>query len=202
MSRTPRLGAKDRIRNAAIDLFSTRGFEAASVREIVSKAGVSKPTLYYYFRDKAALAQELLTVTSKEFREVILKSSQDEPDFTEAVSELIYKHCHYASRHLKFVRFLFATLFGNVGPSRLQNVIAALQQSRKDSEAFVQRAAARHGLSPAAAAHLPEVVMSVIYMEIMGEVVGLRSAITRRRARSLSRFLVSGTQHLAGKEAH
>ncbi|MFH0963810.1 MAG: helix-turn-helix domain-containing protein [Planctomycetota bacterium] len=200
MSRAPALGARERILDAAIDLFSTKGFDAASVREIVSRAGVSKPTLYYYFRNKATLAQELLTATSAEFREAILESAHEDPDLAEAISRLIYESCRHASRHLKFVRFLFATLFGGTGRSFLRSLVGVLQQCRKESEDFVRCAAIRHGFSRTAAARLPEMVMDVIDVEIMRDVLGVGSAVTRRRARSLARFLVAGTQYLAERE--
>ncbi len=46
----------------AARLFADRGYEATSVREIVEKAGVAKPTLYYHFQSKEGLASALLTV--------------------------------------------------------------------------------------------------------------------------------------------
>ncbi len=47
---------KKAILRVAARLFATRGFEATSVREIVEAAGVTKPTLYYYFGSKEGLA--------------------------------------------------------------------------------------------------------------------------------------------------
>lgn len=40
---------------AALDVFAQRGFAAAKLDEIARRAGVSKGTLYLYFKDKAAL---------------------------------------------------------------------------------------------------------------------------------------------------
>ena len=40
------------ILNAALDLFHARGYDAVGVQEIVDRAGVTKPTLYYYFGSK------------------------------------------------------------------------------------------------------------------------------------------------------
>lgn len=42
----------------AIRLFGEQGFAATSVREIVEAAGVTKPTLYYWFENKDALLRE------------------------------------------------------------------------------------------------------------------------------------------------
>jgi AcrR family transcriptional regulator len=50
--------AEDRPREicaAALDVFSEKGFAAAKLDEIAARAGVSKGTLYLYFKDKADL---------------------------------------------------------------------------------------------------------------------------------------------------
>ena len=47
------------ILNAALDLFHARGYDAVGVQEIVERAGVTKPTLYY-FGSKLGLLKSLL----------------------------------------------------------------------------------------------------------------------------------------------
>ena len=44
----------------ALELFSARGFESVGVQELVTAAGASKPTLYYYFGSKEGLLKEIL----------------------------------------------------------------------------------------------------------------------------------------------
>jgi len=48
------------ILEAALDVFSERGFAAARLDDVAQKAGVAKGTLYLYFPDKEALFEELL----------------------------------------------------------------------------------------------------------------------------------------------
>lgn len=47
--------ARKRILETAVDLFADKGYSGTSVREIVARAGVSKPVLYYYFQSKEGL---------------------------------------------------------------------------------------------------------------------------------------------------
>ena len=49
------LDNRELILNAALDLFYARGYDAVGVQEIVDRAGVTKPTLYYYFGSKLGL---------------------------------------------------------------------------------------------------------------------------------------------------
>src|SRR5271169_4104026 len=51
---------RDAIRDAALDEFSARGFEAARLDDVAMRAGVAKGTIYLYFKDKESLFQELI----------------------------------------------------------------------------------------------------------------------------------------------
>ncbi len=51
---------KGRIERAATRKFARHGFDGASVRQIVAEASVTKPVLYYYFKDKRGLYLSLL----------------------------------------------------------------------------------------------------------------------------------------------
>ncbi len=50
---------RQRLLQAALDLFTEKGYAATSVREIVDAAGVTKPVLYYYFKSKEGIYLEL-----------------------------------------------------------------------------------------------------------------------------------------------
>ena len=52
--------SRTRILQAAEELFSSKGFDATRVDEIAQKAQVNKALIYYYFKSKDALLQELI----------------------------------------------------------------------------------------------------------------------------------------------
>ena len=51
---------RELILETALDLFYTRGYDAVGVQEISERSGVTKPTLYYYFKSKYGLLEQLL----------------------------------------------------------------------------------------------------------------------------------------------
>jgi AcrR family transcriptional regulator len=51
---------REAILAAALDEFSSRGFEAARLEDVARRARVAKGTIYLYFRDKESLFQELI----------------------------------------------------------------------------------------------------------------------------------------------
>ena len=54
------LNTRERILENATDLFAEKGYAGTSVREIVARAGVTKPVLYYYFQSKEGLFYAIL----------------------------------------------------------------------------------------------------------------------------------------------
>jgi TetR/AcrR family transcriptional regulator len=63
---------------AGINLFAEKGYASTSVREIVALAGVTKPVLYYYFRNKEGLFQAILDWAA-EWQESILHEALQSP---------------------------------------------------------------------------------------------------------------------------
>lgn len=51
---------RETLMSCALKLFYERGYDAVGVQEIVDKAGVTKPTLYYYFGSKRGLLEAVL----------------------------------------------------------------------------------------------------------------------------------------------
>lgn len=47
--------AQQRLLGSALSLFSEKGYEGTSIREIIERAGVTRPVLYYYFQNKEHL---------------------------------------------------------------------------------------------------------------------------------------------------
>lgn len=53
-------GVRTRLLEAAGDLFARKGYAATTVREIVERAGVTKPVLYYHFGSKEGIYLALM----------------------------------------------------------------------------------------------------------------------------------------------
>lgn len=80
---TPRRAA-DRIRDTAFDLFYREGIRAVGVEEIVSQAGVTKPSLYRAFESKDELIAAYLRDYNQRFCERFEAPGADHPDDSKA----------------------------------------------------------------------------------------------------------------------
>src|SRR5437868_11775036 len=76
------------IAQVAARLFAARGYDATPVRAIVEAAGVTKPTLYYYFGSKEGLAQALFTLPMTRLV-TALRAALEQPGDTVAKLERI-----------------------------------------------------------------------------------------------------------------
>jgi len=58
--RSPRLfDTQDRLKTAAADVFTTRGYSVSGVDHIVEEAGTTRGAFYYYFASKADVARDI-----------------------------------------------------------------------------------------------------------------------------------------------
>ena len=73
---------RDRIIDASVDLFGSRGVDAVSLDEIAREVGVRKQTVLYWFASKDALVDAVLDAVSAELYVVIdaaVRAAPDEP---------------------------------------------------------------------------------------------------------------------------
>ncbi len=73
MENKENIEARERIINASIELFSQKGFDAASVNEIAEQANVTKALIYYYFKSK----EEILDYLVRSLSDSITSTAMD-----------------------------------------------------------------------------------------------------------------------------
>lgn len=106
---TPDAGVRQRLLQAALDLFTARGYAATTVREIVETAGVTKPVLYYYFGNKEGL---YLTLLNESFA-----------GFDRQLDEFVQTPGPARDRLLRYCRSIFDNAAANVDIVRLSHAI-------------------------------------------------------------------------------
>ena len=54
------MSTRDKIMDVALNMFSERGYEAVSIRDICSEVGIKESTLYYHFKNKKDILDSLV----------------------------------------------------------------------------------------------------------------------------------------------
>lgn len=68
---------KEKIVNAAWELFYEKGYENTTVEDIIAAAGTSKGTFYYYFERKDALLDTLSTIFDRQYEKLEKQMDKD-----------------------------------------------------------------------------------------------------------------------------
>jgi AcrR family transcriptional regulator len=79
--------AKNRIIQAAIRVFSKKGYQDTSMDEIAKEVGVTKATLYLYFESKKDLLKKISMLASQTLRENLHRSFKNR-DYIDAFEEI------------------------------------------------------------------------------------------------------------------
>lgn len=86
---------KDNIVEAARKLFHRYGFKKVSMDEIAKEAGVTKKTIYVYFKNKEDLLKYFIQEEIENMKEIVEEVESKKMDFFDTVSEGIYRLLKY-----------------------------------------------------------------------------------------------------------
>jgi AcrR family transcriptional regulator len=115
------------IARVAARLFAAHGYEATSVRMIVEAAGVTKPTLYYYFGSKEGLAEALLTMPMALLGEQMRAVLDERGDPALALARIVDAHFAFCREDPDRARFFFALNFGPEGSELMGQIKKSLR---------------------------------------------------------------------------
>lgn len=106
---------RQHIMQAALKHFAHSGYAAASVQQIVDEARVSKPALYYYFKDKAGLFQALVDEAHDERYRVMRATAAGARDFRARLVGILANLFDNVQKNRELMRIAFATAFAAPG---------------------------------------------------------------------------------------
>ena len=108
----PPPAARQRLLNAAAELFNSKGYAATTVREIVIAAGVTKPVLYYYFQNKEGIFLELMRGTYGKFNQLIDSVRFEKGSAREKLVRFIDQSFCLFLEEIKTVRLMYSLYYG------------------------------------------------------------------------------------------
>jgi AcrR family transcriptional regulator len=117
------LATRQKILDSALKQFAHRGYSGASVQAIVDSARVTKPTLYYYFANKAALYEALVGSAHDERFRLMQDAAAKGKTLEAKLVEILTALFEFLNAHKELMRLAFATAFASPGelPSKMDS---------------------------------------------------------------------------------
>lgn len=142
--------SRQAILDAAERLFAERGYEAATMSEIGSTAGLSAGTPAYFFRSKEELYRAVLARAFDETSALIRAWHLGESDFEQAMRDAVGSYLDFLAAHPNFLRLVIRdALEGGRFLQGLPEHLAAIGEAMPRLVMEQQRGHLREGIDPA-----------------------------------------------------
>ncbi|GAB4312489.1 MAG: hypothetical protein Kow0059_03070 [Candidatus Sumerlaeia bacterium] len=102
----------ERVLNAALTVFTQKGYDGTSIREIRTRAGVTQPVIYYHFGNKLELYKALVEQSMRLFFEQLQELLQPLSSPWERLSAIMKHHFEFHRRYPERSAFIYSAFFG------------------------------------------------------------------------------------------
>lgn len=113
---------REHVLDCALTIFAEKGYAATSVRDIIHAAGVTQPTLYYYFDGKLELFLELLNVKYEASLRELQSSITEVQGCREQLHSIMLQSFIYCAADVRVPRLMFQTAYGPAIPGATEQL--------------------------------------------------------------------------------
>lgn len=106
MSGTNPKPSDELILNAAVKVFTRKGYAGARMEEIAKEAGINRALLHYYFRDKETMFNIIFETRFKEFFTGLFEVFQSDAPFIEKIRRIVDHEITVLIKHPDLARFV------------------------------------------------------------------------------------------------
>lgn len=152
---------RQRIIDAALNLFLTDGWESTTTRGIATAAGIATGTLFNYFESKEAIAAFLVSESLSNSKQELRKRQQDDQSMEEELFSLVWAELRSLRRFRKFLSAAAETIFS---PLRRGSADSPGESIRLNHLEAVQQILVRHDIPST----LPPVTMQLYWALYLG----------------------------------
>jgi AcrR family transcriptional regulator len=184
-------GGREAIVKAAMQVFAQKGYAGASTRAICAEAGVTKPVLYYHFRGKGHLYQELMIDSFGSYQKVLLNVAQSRGSLRERLVRMVQTDFTSTKSDPLRTKFVLRMIFSPGEQHPLFDYIKEMEKERRLIASVIQEGI-DSGTLRGNARELATTLMGMQLMATLEFLFTGRSTITRRRAEQCVDVLLQG----------
>ncbi|MBM3834258.1 MAG: TetR/AcrR family transcriptional regulator [Verrucomicrobia bacterium] len=194
------LVTREEVLRAALKKFAACGYAGTSVQDIVDAAAVTKPTLYYYFANKAGLYQALIDYAHDERLRLMQEAAARREALPDKLVEVITALFGFLKAHRDLVRLSFSTAFA--APGEIPTEIRYLDKCIRSFE--FMHSLVKEGLEAGllnrrfTSKELTMSIYGLLNIYVMGQFLRADHSLHRRTAEQIVKLFLEGA---AGKRA-
>jgi AcrR family transcriptional regulator len=173
-------------------LFSSKGYDATPVREICEAAGITKPTLYYFFGSKEGLFRSLIGEALERLRQELRETLAVPGTTSERLALVSRRYFRVAREQREFVRFLIALVHGPVTSAPTKLIHDFYEELVSAVARIVEEGVARGECAPGPTDARMLVFMGALTEAVTGYLLVDRPELTDELADTLTETIFAG----------
>jgi TetR/AcrR family transcriptional regulator len=193
----PTLRSTDRILKKALELFSERGYDATSVREICEAAEITKPTLYHFYGSKEGVYQALVQGALESFRADMSRALLADASLREQLTRMARAYVDAAVRDPDLARFLMALIHNPPRSAPATDFVGFYSGILAEVGRTVDAAVARGEIAPGPTELRLLVLMGALGEAMIGYLLSGRPELTPELADNLVDVVLGGWRNPA-----
>ncbi|MFW5870378.1 MAG: TetR/AcrR family transcriptional regulator [Candidatus Sumerlaeota bacterium] len=184
------------IRASAMVLFASKGYNGTSVREIVEAAGVTKPTLYYYFENKETLYRRLIVETTDKVKADLLAAVSRAHRLRDALLAVATTHFRWLKSEPLLSAALFRAVFGAAPDQRHFDVLEHARFEEALLMDILKQAAERDEIPHEfVSEETVRMYFAGIHIYIVRQAVGMKDDLSDALAEDIVDFFLGGLRY-------
>ena len=182
----------ERILQGALTLFSEKGYDSTSVREICAASGITKPTLYHFYGSKEGVYRALVDGALDRIRRELAGALDEEGPLRERLCRLTLTYFDAVRREPDLARFILSLTHDPPSSAPRTDFLAFYDDLLARVAQVIETAEVRGEVSPGPVDVRLMVLMGALGEAVHGYLLAGRPDLTSSLAESLVDVVLGG----------
>jgi TetR/AcrR family transcriptional regulator len=142
---SPSTDNRSLILTCALELFAARGYDSIGVQELVTAAGITKPTLYYYFGSKRGVLETLMKEQFLPFISQLAQTATYAGDLPLSLQRVVEIYFQFATQNPRLYQLHLSMWFAIPDNEASQTIRPVIESQLRILEELFLQAGQHHG---------------------------------------------------------
>jgi AcrR family transcriptional regulator len=179
MNKKPESESRQQILDKALGLFAQKGYAATTIREIIDAAGITAPSLYYYFGNKEGLYMELMRIHCARLDEALGLLRPASESAKNRLKNLVDRIFLHVIEDKNFFRLMFTIYYGPSQGAPYCDFISYHVKFHAAIKKIIEEGIAAREFQPGNSGYMTRVIRGVVQLAMEEQIKDDREKIDR-----------------------